>query len=140
MAEGINFNTNGTISFPINGETFTLRRPTSKQLFDLWDLVDEIADDAREYINGLVTQLAELKDDDSDEATELLKKIQKERRHVHELTTIPWLKEAFKQVGSAPFPEDLTNAPSEIVDPSLPQQVLDFWRRVPLAQSDPRRR
>lgn len=139
MAEGISFNDNGTISIPIKGETYSLRRPTVKELYHFWDRIDEIAEDATSELQSMIKdisgQLAEIDDENSPEARELIASIKKRRREAHEYTIVPWLREVYDKLGSASLPEDLSDAPSEITDQTLAHQIISFWRSVPLASS-----
>ena len=138
MAEGIRFNDNGTISIPVGGETYTLRRPNTKQLMYYWDRLDDVADKAKETFQGWLTELSEL-EEDSEEFDELQKRIRRSPRTSYEHTVFPWLREVFEELGSKPLPQDLTDAPSEITSIGLPLQIVDFWRTVPLAHSGKRR-
>jgi hypothetical protein len=135
----IKFNDNGTISIPIKDETYSLSRPTVKDLYHFWDRIDEIAEDATEElqsaIQSIAEQLAEIEDETSTEAKELIRTIKLRRREAHEYTVIPWLREVYDKLGSASLPEDLSEAPSEITDQTLPLQIISFWRSVPLASS-----
>jgi len=139
MDQGIKFNDNGTISFPIGEKTYTLKRPTTGQFFDFWDLVDNLEVESRKQMIQLRDTLSQLKDADEDEMAEVVKELRHARRHAYEYTTIPWLRDVFAEVGSDKLPDDLSEAPSEITDPGLISQILEFWRTVPLAHSPQRR-
>lgn len=137
MAE-LKFNDNGTISLSIEAETYTLKRPTVGQLMDFWDLVDSITAEAQATLKDWMEKLKELPED-SEEYQQLIDEINHRGRHSYEHLTWPWLRQAFNELGSAPLPEDLSRGPSELIDPSLPSQILSFWRTVPLAHSGRRR-
>jgi len=129
----LRFNDNGTLSISINDETYTLKRPTTSQLFDFWDMADDLRISAQEELISMRDKLTDLKADEASE--KLVEDLRKRRRHAYEFTTIPFLREAFTQFGNKELPKDLTDAPAEIMDPSLVTQLLDFWRTVPLAHS-----
>lgn len=125
----IEFRDNGTVTIPVGGQTITIRRPSAGKLFEMWDLIDEIVDQAQADLTQLLAEA-----DNADEA-EFLKKLRKERRRAYEYTTVPWLKKVCEELGSAPLPDDLSEAPSGLTDPLLAQKIIGHWRTVPLAHS-----
>lgn len=127
------FNDNGTVSVDIGGQTYSLKRPTMKQLWEFFDLREELSERAQGHIRELSAQLAEA-DDDSPEAEGLVEEL-RDRQFAFRFMSEPWLREAFEELGSKPLPENLDDAPSELADPSLPTQILLHWREVPLAHS-----
>lgn len=127
------FNENGTISVDIGGETYTLKRPTMGQLWDFFDLRQELSDEAQSHMKKLAEELAEV-DDDSDRARQIASEMG-DRRFAFRMMSEPWLRTAFDELGSKPLPENLDDAPSELADPRLPSEILLFWRETPLAPS-----
>jgi hypothetical protein len=128
----VEFRDNGTITVEIGGTTYTLRRPTMGQLWHFFDLRDDLAKDAQAKIKTLADELAEV-GEDSKKGKTLVASLS-DRRFVFRFMAEPWLREAFETLGSKPLPENLDDAPAELADPSLPQQILLFWRSVPLAR------
>jgi hypothetical protein len=127
------FNENGTISIQIGSDTYTLRRPTMGEMWDFFDLRQSLTDKAQAKIESLAKELA-TEGEDSDRALEIAEEL-KDRRFAFRFMSEPWLREAFEKLGSKPLPENLDDAPSELADPSLPSEILLFWRSVPLAPS-----
>lgn len=129
----IEFRDNGTISVDIDGNTYTLRRPTMGQLWEFFDLRDELSDQATAKLREMTERLASL-EDGSEEFNEVMATA-KDRRFGFRYLSEPWLRKAFEELGSKPLPENLDDAPSELADPGLPNEILMFWREVPLAPS-----
>ena len=129
----MNFNENGTISVDIDGQTYTLKRPTLGQLWSFFDLIAELTEAAQQLIKDKAEELAQV-EEDSEEARQLAADMGG-RRFAFRYLSEPWLRRAFEELGSKPLPENLDNAPSEFADPGLPNEILLFWRDVPLAHS-----
>lgn len=129
----LRFNDNGTISLTIGADTFTLRRPTIGRLFHYRERISEISDEARTRLEVIIAELSEL-DDDDERAVEIRDEMGNHRRGF-EWLVVPWLREVFDELGSAPLPENLDDAPAELTDMKLPTQIINFWRTVPLAHS-----
>lgn len=127
------FKDNGTIAVDIDGQTYTLKRPKMGQLWEFFDLREELSNDAQSKIKAYAEELAEI-DEDSDRGREI-QDLLADRRFAFRFMSEPWLRKAFEELGSKPLPENLDGAPSEFADPSLPSQILMFWREVPLAHS-----
>lgn len=130
------FNENGTISVEIDNRTYTLKRPTLGQLWEFIEYRDTLSEEARAVISETAQKMAEL-EDESDEFRELAGSLQ-DRTFVFRQTSEPWLRRAFEELGSKPLPENLDFAPAEIADPQLPNEIIRFWRQVPLASGRPR--
>lgn len=127
------FHDNGTLSVDIDGQTYTLRRPTMGQMWEFFDLREELSREAQKTIKDYADELAQI-DEDSDRGLEIQDQL-KDRRFTFRFFIEPWLRKAFEDFGSKPLPENLYGAPSELADPTLPNQILMFWREVPLAHS-----
>lgn len=127
------FKDNGTIAVDIDGQTYTLKRPKMGQLWEFFDLREALSNDAQSKIKAYAEELAEI-DEDSDRGREI-QDLLADRRFAFRFMSEPWLRKAFEELGSKPLPENLDGAPSEFADPSLPSQILMFWREVPLAHS-----
>jgi len=129
----MDFHDNGTISVDIDGQTYTLRRPNMGQMWEFFDLREELSNQAQKTIKDYAEELAEI-DEESDRGKEIQEALS-DRRFTFRFMSEPWLRKAFEDLGSKPLPENLDAAPSELADPSLPNQILMFWREVPLAHS-----
>lgn len=130
----LRFNDNGTVSLSIDDETYTLKRPTVKQLWEFWDLRDEITERAKEQLQTWIEDLSNI-DENSEEYKKIMEEVKHRGRHSYEHLTYPFIREAFKELGSKPLPKKLDNAPAELADLTLPTQILEFWQSVPLAHS-----
>lgn len=132
MDEGIRFNPNGTVTIPIEGKDYELGRPKFRHLRHFRERISQISDAAQVTVLSLAEEAAK-HEEGSAEQEELLEQVRYISRHGYEITVWPWLREVYEELGNAPLPESLDEAPSEIADMSLAMKILDHWRTVPLA-------
>lgn len=130
----IDFNENGTISIPIAGKTYTLKRPTVAQLAEFDDLQQQLRSDALDQIREWGEALENADDDETEEIRQQMGDRFYGLRAINE----PWLRKAFEALGSDSLPDSLMEGPSELVSADLLPEIIRFWQRVPLARS-PRR-
>ncbi len=134
MAEGITFNPTGTVTIDI-GKPYVLKRPKLREYRYFRDLIRELSIEAVDTMNGLQKDLEGV-----EEGTAEFSELESEIRHIgansFELTSIPWLKSVFEQLGD-PLPDDHEEWPAWLAaDQTIPTKIINHWRDVPLAPGE----
>lgn len=134
----MNFNDNGTISFPIGGKTYSLKAPTIGQVAEFTELHSTLRADALNQLTEWTKRLAD--DEISDEEKAELRARDTSTTFVLDHINEPWLRKAFETFGSDTLPDDLTEAPAELLSNSIVASIIQHWRSDPLARSRLRER
>ncbi len=130
MKEGIEFSPMGTVTVTLDGKDYVLKRPKLRQYRHYRDQIRELSTQAVETLSELREKLEKAKGKEAEA-------IEEEVAHVaansFELTSIPWLKSAFEELGD-PLPDDHEDWPAWLAaDTSIPTRIITHWRTVPLA-------
>lgn len=132
MKEGIDFSPLGTVTITLDGKDYVLRRPKLRQYRHYRDKIRELSMQAVDTLADLREQLDKAKDG-SKEFEALQTEVQDVSQNSFELTSVPWLKDAFEQLGD-PLPDDHEDWPAWLAaDQSIPTKIINHWRTVPLA-------
>ena len=130
--DGIELNPLGTVTVTLDGKDYTLQRPKLRQYRYFRDQIRELSVSAVEHLTQLRERL-EASEEGSEEFKSLEAEINKVSQNSFELTSVPWLKEVFDQLGN-PLPEDHEDWPAWLAaDQSIPSKIITHWRTVPLA-------
>ncbi len=133
MAEGIDYRPVGTVVVTFDGTAYTLKRPKLKQYSYFRDQIRELSVTAVDKLTALRDE-TEAAEEDSDEKARLELELTHKTSSTYELTSVPWLKEVFGQLGDKPLPEDHEEWPAWLAaDMTIPQQIRTHWATVPLA-------
>lgn len=133
MAEGITFDPLGTVTVTLDGsKPYVLGRPKLRQFRKYRDLIRTLTTEAADKLIAKREELDAMKDSDP-KYEKLSEEIQEITYNSFLLTSIPWLKEVFEDLGD-PLPEDHDEWPAWLAtDQSIPSQIITHWRTVPLA-------
>ena len=119
MKEGIDFSPLGTVTITLDGKDYVLRRPKLRQYRHYRDKIRELSTQAVDTLADLREQLDKAKDG-SKEFEALQDEVQHVSQNSFELTSVPWLKDAFEQLGD-PLPDDHEDWPAWLAaDQSIP--------------------
>lgn len=129
------FRDNGEVSFQIAGRTFTLGNPTIGQINEYEELHNHLRQAALDQLQEWTTAL----EGADDYEAETIRAQMSDRNWGLSAINEPWLRKAFDALGSESLPDDLSNAPGDLVSSSLIPGIIRHWRSDPLARSRLRR-
>ncbi|MEE9177578.1 MAG: hypothetical protein V3U46_04055 [Acidimicrobiia bacterium] len=132
MSEGITFDPMGTVTVTLEDKERVLRRPKLRQYRHHRDQIRTLSATAMERFKEMQTKLEGLKE--GGPAFERLSiEITEVSRNSFLLTSVPWLKAVFEDLGD-PLPDDEDDWPAWLAaDQTIPTQIIEHWRTVPLA-------
>jgi hypothetical protein len=135
MEEGVTFDPMGTVTITLNNKTYVLGRPKLRQYKHHRDRIRILARDAAEQVSAMGDKLETLK-----EGGPAFEKLSEEitgiTRNSFALTSVPWLKDVFDDIGD-PLPPDEDDWPAWLAaDQSIPTRIINHWRTVPLAPGE----
>ncbi|KKK54403.1 hypothetical protein LCGC14_3085090 [marine sediment metagenome] len=132
MSEGITFDPMGTVTITLEDKAYVLGRPKLRQYRHHRDEIRTLAATAVTKLEEMQTKLETLKED-GPAFEKLTEKITEVSRNSFLLTSVPWLISVFKDLGD-PLPDDWDEWPAWLAaDQTIPTQIIDHWRTVPLA-------
>ena len=132
MSEGITFDPMGTVTITLDDKAYVLSRPKLRQFRHHRDEIRTLAATAVTKLEEMQTKLGTLKED-GPAFEKLTEKITEVSRNSFLLTSVPWLISVFKDLGD-PLPDDWDEWPAWLAaDQTIPTQIIDHWRTVPLA-------
>ncbi len=132
MSEGITFDPMGTVTVTFEDKAYVLGRPRLKQYQHHRDEIRTLAINAVAKLEEMQTKLETLKEG-APAFEKLTGEITAVSRNSFLLVSVPWLKALFKDLGD-PLPEDEDEWPAWLAaDQTIPGQIIDHWRTVPLA-------
>ena len=132
MTEGITFDPMGTVTITLEDKAYVLGRPKLRQFRHHRDEIRTLAATAVGTLEEMQKKLETLKED-GDAFEKLTAEITLMSRNSFLLTSVPWLKSVFKDIGD-PLPDDHDDWPAWLAaDQTIPTQIIEHWRTVPLA-------
>ncbi len=128
----ISFDPMGTITVTLEDKAYVLGRPKLRQYRHHRDEIRTLSKGAVSKFEEMQEKLETLKE--GGEAFEKLSaEITEVSRNSFLLTSVPWLKAVFTDLGDA-LPDDEDDWPAWLAaDQTIPTQIIEHWRTVPLA-------
>lgn len=128
--ETITYDPLGTVTVTFDGKTYQLGRPKFGQWRYFSRQLQALYDDNRETLLRL-TEEAQVEGKGQAKAQAALREYQGQPFYE---STIPWLREVFKQLGDKQLPESEDDWPTWLAaDLSVPTQIVAHWRSSPKA-------
>ncbi len=128
----ITFDPMGTITVTLEDKAYVLGRPKLRQYRHHRDQIRALSQTAVSRLEEMQTKLETLKED-GPAAEKLATEITEVGRNSYLLTSVPWLKAVFEDLGD-PLPEDEDEWPAWLAaDQTIPTQMIAHWKTVPLA-------
>ena len=128
----ITFDPMGTVTVTLEDKAYVLGRPKLKQYRHHRDQIRTLAIDAVAELEEMQTKLETLKEG-GPAFEKLTIEITEISRNSFLLTSVPWLKAVFTDLGD-PLPDDEDEWPAWLAaDQTIPTQILNHWSTVPLA-------
>ncbi len=133
MSEGITFDPMGTVTVTFDDKGYVLGRPRLRQYQHHRDEIRFLSTTAITKLEEMQEKLKTLKED-GPAFEKLTTEMTAVSRSSFLLTSVPWLISVFKDLGVDPLPEDWDEWPAWLAaDQTIPTQIIDHWRTVPLA-------
>ncbi len=130
MSEGITFDPMGTVTVTLEDKAYVLGRPKLRQYRHHRDEIRTLSKSAVSAFEEMQEKLETLK---GDAFEKLSTEITEVSRNSFLLTSVPWLKAVFTDLGD-PLPDDEDDWPAWLAaDQTIPTQIIEHWRTVPLA-------
>jgi len=128
----ISFDPMGTVTVTLDDKAYVLGRPKLKQYTYHRDQIRNLAMAAVANLEEMQTKLDTLKEG-GPAFDKLTIEITAVSRSAFLLTSVPWLKAVFTDLGD-PLPDDEDEWPAWLAaDQTIPTQILQHWSTVPLA-------
>jgi hypothetical protein len=132
MSEGITFDPMGTVTITLDDKERVLRRPKLRQFRHHRDQIRSLSANAMDTFKAMQDKLEGLKEG-GPAFEKLAGEITEISRNSFLLTSVPWLKAVFEDLGD-PLPEDHDDWPAWLAaDQTIPTKIIEHWRTVPLA-------
>jgi hypothetical protein len=132
MSEGITFDPMGTVTVTLEDKAYVLGRPKLRQYRHHRDQIRTLSQTAITKLEEMQTKLETLKEG-APAFEKLTTEITAVSRNSFLLTSVPWLKAVFEDLGD-PLPDDEDDWPAWLAaDQTIPTQIIEHWRTVPLA-------
>ncbi len=128
----ISFDPMGTVTITLDDKAYVLGRPKLRQYRHHRDQIRTLSRAAITKVEEMQEHLETLK-----EGAPAFEKLTTEITEISGnsflLTSVPWLKAVFEDLGD-PLPDDEDDWPAWLAaDQTIPTQIIEHWRTVPLA-------
>ncbi len=128
----ITFDPMGTVTVTLDDKAYVLGRPKLRQYREHRDQIRTLSTNAMTTLTAMQEKLETLKED-GPAFEKLTGEITEVGRNSFLLTSVPWLKAVFEDLGD-PLPDDEDDWPAWLAaDQTIPTQIIEHWRTVPLA-------
>ncbi len=128
----ITFDPLGTVTVTLDDKSYVLGRPKLRQYRHHRDEIRTLSTNALDTLTTMQDKLETLKED-GPAFEKLTAEITEVGRNSFLLTSVPWLKAVFEDLGD-PLPDDEDDWPAWLAaDQTIPTQIIEHWRTVPLA-------
>ena len=122
MAEGITFDPMGTVTVTIAEKSYVLGRPKLRQFRHHRDQIRNLSHTAMDKLVAMREKL-EATDEEDPKYAKLATEVEEATHNAFLLTSVPWLKEVFSELGD-PLPDDHDDWPAWLAaDATIPSQI-----------------
>ncbi len=128
----ISFDPMGTVTITLDDKAYVLGRPKLRQYRHHRDQIRTLSQTAITMLEEMQEKLGTLKEG-APAFEKLTTEITEISRNSFLLTSVPWLIAVFEDLGD-PLPDDEDDWPAWLAaDQTIPTQIIEHWRTVPLA-------